>query len=65
MSFGENLKRIRTAKRWSQSKLANASGIDKKNISKYENGMRIPSVYTAYDIAKALGVTLEELVGVA
>lgn len=65
MSFGENLKKIRKEKKWSQMQLANVSGVDRALISKYENNTATPSVYTAYDIAKALGVSLENLVGVA
>lgn len=65
MSFGENLKRIRTEKKWSQTKLANTSGVAKSLISKYEKNTATPSVYIAYDIATALEVSLEELVGVA
>ena len=64
MSFGENLKRIRAEKNWSQTQLANASGVARGLISKYENNITTPSVYTAYDIAIALEVSLEELVGV-
>lgn len=65
MSFGENLKRIRTEKNWSQKQLANASGVQKGLISKYENNAATPSVYVAYSIAKALGVSIESLVEVA
>ncbi len=65
MSFGANLKRIRTAKNWSQKKLSNVSGIPQCDISKYENDVSTPSVYVAFDIALALGVTVEELVKVA
>lgn len=63
MSFGENLKRIRVSKNWSQNKLASKSGVSQPLIDMYEKDKRTPSVYTAYDIAVALGVTVDELVG--
>lgn len=65
MSFGSNLKKIRTEKNWSQNKLANKSGVSRELISMYENDKCTPTVYVAYDIAVALGVSLEELVKVA
>lgn len=65
MSFGSNLKRIRKEKNWSQTKLSKASGVSQQLIGMYENDKRTPNVYVAYDIAVALGVSLEELVAVA
>ena len=65
MSFGSNLKKIRTEKNWSQTKLSKASGVSQPLIAMYEKDERTPNVYDAYDIAIALGVSLEELVKVA
>ena len=61
--IGSNIKRFRKARWLSQEKLAELADINEKLISFYENGTRnIPSRNLA-PIAKALGVTVDELCG--
>lgn len=63
---GERLKRFRTAYHYqTQEMLADQSGIPKPNISRWENGDRDIANATGsvlLRLAKALGVTIEELV---
>ena len=61
--FGLRLKAIRKAKRISQSELSEKSQISQTNISKLERGASSPTIYTAQQLANALGVKLSDLMG--
>lgn len=50
-------------KKMSQLELSKMAGIHQKNISKYENDGVIPSAITLKDIATALEVTTDYLLG--
>lgn len=54
---------LRKGKNWSQTDLANESGVSREMISKYERGIAIPSVDAAKKIADAFEVSLDYLVG--
>ena len=54
---------LRKEKGWSQTDLANESGVSREIIGKYERGEATPSVDFAKRIADALGVSLDFLVG--
>lgn len=60
--FGENLKNIRLARNLSQQDLANMVGIDRANISRWENGTVEIPLSIAYHIAKTLRVNLNDMV---
>lgn len=60
--FSKNLLKYREQKHLSQERLANKINVSKHTISNYECGTSIPSLETAYKIAEALGVTLNDLV---
>lgn len=60
-----NLQTIRNASGLSQSKLAEASGINVRIIQSYEQGQRdinVASVLTVYKLAQALNCTVEDLI---
>lgn len=57
MSIGENLKRLRRDKGWTQSELANNCGIRLGQISKIERNETDPKLSTIYAITKALDCT--------
>lgn len=58
------LRRLRTAKGWRQVDLAKKARVTQALISQLEAGKKAsPSVVPLLRIAKALGVTVEELVG--
>ncbi|MCD8508147.1 MAG: helix-turn-helix domain-containing protein [Candidatus Pacebacteria bacterium] len=59
--LGENLRKIRTKKDITQTGLAEALGVDKSFISNIENGKTNPTLSTITSIAKALGVSSNEL----
>jgi len=55
------LREVRRRKGLRQSDLAKKVGVFQSEISEIETGERKPSVYLAKRIAKALGVSLDEL----
>ncbi|NLB91125.1 MAG: helix-turn-helix transcriptional regulator [Clostridiales bacterium] len=57
-----NLRRLRTTKKITQQKLAEAVGVTQAAIASYENDIRTPSVNVLKKLAHALGVTMDELV---
>lgn len=59
--LGENLKRIRTAKGISQGEISRILEVDKSFISNIENGKTNPTLSTIAKIAKAVGVSVGEL----
>ncbi len=59
--LGKNLKRIRTEKGISQGDIVKASGIDKAMISNIENGKTNPTLATIVKLAKAIGISVGEL----
>lgn len=56
------LRTIRKAKGMTQEALATASGVNRVSIAKYETGRALPSVNTAGKLAKALNVSISEIV---
>jgi len=59
--LGDNLKRIRTEKDISQGDIARELGVDRGFISTIENGKTNPTLATITKLAKAFGVTTNEL----
>ena len=59
--LGENLRKIRLAKGMTQGDLCEKIGADVSYISNVENGNKNPTLSTIERIAKALNVSIEEL----
>ena len=59
--LGLNLKRIRTKKAISQGDIARELGVSRGFVSTIENGKTNPTLSTIAKIAKALGVSTNEL----
>lgn len=59
--LGKNLKRIRTAKGISQGEISRKLEVDKSFVSNIENGKTNPTLATITKIAKAIGVSVGEL----
>jgi len=64
-AFGERLRRLRKAKGLTQSELGERVGVSLRALSGYERGECEPSVHLLAPLAQHLGVSLEELLGVA
>ena len=56
------LKEFREKRGWSQRKLSRASGVSQAQISELEKGTTKPTLDTAYQLAFALGIHVEEMV---
>lgn len=63
MNTGKIIADSRDAKGWSQTDLADKSGVSRVMIGKYERDEAVPSIDAAKKIADALEVSLDYLVG--
>ncbi len=61
IKLGKNLKRIRTGKKISQGDIARTLGVSRGYISNIENGKMNPTLSTITDLAKAIKVSVSEL----
>lgn len=60
--LAHRLKVLRAEARMDQQALADASGVSKGSIARYEMGMNVPQLDTAYALATALGCRIDDLV---
>ena len=60
--IGQRIIELRKQKGWSQSDLARVCSKDRQAIEKLENGKVNPTIYSLYEISKALKVSLSDLV---
>ena len=61
MSVGTRIKEARKIARLTQIKLASRIGINRATVSKYENGEIEPPLFKVREIARALNVTMFQL----
>ena len=59
--LGDNIRRIRLAKEMTQGDLCRKLGVDRGYMSNVESGKKNPTLSTIERIAKALDVSIEEL----
>ena len=64
LEFARRLKQYRKAKNLTQQELADRLGVSNKSVSRWEGGS-YPDVSTLGPLAKALGVTVDDLLGEA
>jgi transcriptional regulator with XRE-family HTH domain len=60
-TFGQNLKKVRKSKGFTQAELATDVGIEISQISRIERGIINTSISTIYDISKALDIEMDAL----
>jgi transcriptional regulator with XRE-family HTH domain len=60
-AFAKNLKRLRALAGLSQSGLAEKAGVSLRNLQNWEQGHREPRLDMILPLARALGVTADEL----
>ncbi|NOQ72498.1 MAG: helix-turn-helix domain-containing protein [Crocinitomix sp.] len=60
--FGEQLKRLRSERGFSQEIFASKIGVHVTNLSKYERNISTPSLDIAQKMAKAFDISLDQLV---
>ena len=61
IQFGKKLREVRLKKKLSQGDVARILGVHRSYISGLERGRRNPSLLTVHKVAKALGVSINEL----
>lgn len=59
--FGKRLRQLREERGWSQEEFADRAGLHRTYVSAVERGVRNPTLSVLERIAKALGVSLEEM----
>ena len=59
--LGENMKKIRLAKGMTQGDICRKLEVDRAYISNVESGNKNPTLSTITNLAKALGVSVDEL----
>ncbi|WNO11423.1 helix-turn-helix transcriptional regulator [Teredinibacter sp. KSP-S5-2] len=62
MSFGENLKRLRREKGWTQAELAEKADLKSSHIPKLEGKSGDPKLSTIYKLMEALGCSADSLI---
>ena len=60
--LGQNVRRLREAKGWSQEAYADEAGIHRTYVSDIERGARNPTVKVVEKLAKPLGVSAGTLI---
>lgn len=63
MKLGETILKYRTGLGLSQEKLAEAVGVSRQAVSKWEVGDAIPDTDKLIPLARTLGITVDELLG--
>lgn len=63
LTMGESMRRARKKKGISMRKLAEITGYDPSAISQWENDKAVPRLTSVVDVADALGMSIDELVG--
>lgn len=63
MAIGVVMETRRVELGWTQVELGQRAGVDARQIRRYESGEAQPTIAIAQAIARALGITLDELVG--
>ncbi len=61
LEFGKKLRTMRLKKKLSQGDVARILGVHRSYISGLERGRRNPSLVTVHKVAKALGISANEL----
>ncbi len=59
--MGNNLRRLRKARGWTQAELSVRSGVNRVMIAKYETGRGNPTSKTLIKLSEALGVSTDRI----
>ncbi len=65
MTLSQNIATFRKAKGYTQEQLGEMLGVSNQAVSKWETGVSYPDVMLLPNLAEALGVTLNDLYGIA
>lgn len=62
-AIGDEIRALRSRRRWSQDDLAQAIGVDKKTVGRLERGERSMTVTLLYKLCKVFGIMPSDLIG--
>ena len=62
MSLGTTISRLRAEKKLSQGDLADALGVSRQSVSKWETDTSVPELDKLVKLSQLFGITLDELV---
>jgi transcriptional regulator with XRE-family HTH domain len=62
VDIGSRIRKLRKEKDWTQKELGNRTGIDYRNVTKYETGSIKPSVKALKRFADAFEISVDELI---
>lgn len=62
-NYGEILRELRLSRGLTLKDIENYTGINNGNMSRWERGENLPSIYFCEQLAEFYGITLDELVG--
>jgi transcriptional regulator with XRE-family HTH domain len=62
MTVGQRIRKIRKEKDWTQRDLGQRTGIDHRNLTRYETGAVKPSIKVLERIASAFEISVDELI---
>lgn len=63
MNLGNNIRKLRLDKGWTQTELGEKVGVDQKVITSYERGVSKPPLDNLVKFATVFGISLDELAG--
>ena len=61
MDLGERLYQLRKARNLSQGEVADALGVSRQSVSKWENNTSVPELDKLVKLGEPFGLTLDEL----
>jgi DNA-binding XRE family transcriptional regulator len=61
LQFGQAVRRLRSNKGFSQEGFAHEVGVHRTTMGMIERGKAVVSIFTAYQVSEALGITLADL----
>ena len=62
MTLGENIARLRAQRGWSQGGLAEALGVSRQSVSKWETDGSVPELDRLVQLSELFGISLDALV---
>ena len=62
MKFGDNLKKLRKAKNYSQDVLAEKVGVSRQSVSKWETGDAYPEMNNILELCKIFHCKINDLI---
>lgn len=64
-TIAERMKMLRKQRQWTQTDLAQRSGLERKSIIRYENGQNVPGGRALSSLARVFDVTTDYLLGLS